>query len=289
MSYLLFMDESGHHRGDGYEVRGGIALEMEKVWTFTRQMRGLEGKCFGTMLSHHGSELKAIKLLERKRVRLASSRNQIDEQERRKLCQEYLGQSRNNIKPTLTHGVAYSQAGINFVGELLQLIQNNAGQIFATIVPARHNTPPQKIERSFVRRDIRYLLGAYASFLEDKGFGGALVLDETDRADDKRFLKRLETYFSITAEGKSRSRLVLPTPLFTGSEMSYPVQAADIVCYLISQTFRLPQMELPRREDLPVEWIALLTKLRYEYRRTLKSGELKDHYSIIYVEKPWGA
>src|SRR5690606_13516274 len=58
VSYLLFMDESGHdHRSAPYEVRGGIALHASKVWTFTRRMRGLESRCFGTLLKNHGAEL----------------------------------------------------------------------------------------------------------------------------------------------------------------------------------------------------------------------------------------
>ena len=37
MSYLLFIDESGHdHRHAPYEVRGGIALHSRKLWPFIR-------------------------------------------------------------------------------------------------------------------------------------------------------------------------------------------------------------------------------------------------------------
>ena len=41
MSYLLFMDESGHDRRNlPYEVRGGIALEDGKIWPFARTGAG---------------------------------------------------------------------------------------------------------------------------------------------------------------------------------------------------------------------------------------------------------
>ncbi len=59
MSFLLFMDESGHdHRHAPYEVRGGIALQVGSVWTFTREMSALEQDCFGNHLQRYRSEVK---------------------------------------------------------------------------------------------------------------------------------------------------------------------------------------------------------------------------------------
>ena len=43
MSYLLFMDESGHdHRNCPYEVRGGVALHAGRLWPFVQGMLELE-------------------------------------------------------------------------------------------------------------------------------------------------------------------------------------------------------------------------------------------------------
>ena len=43
MSYFLFMDESGHdHKIAPYEVRGGIAIDIEKLWHFIQEMREKE-------------------------------------------------------------------------------------------------------------------------------------------------------------------------------------------------------------------------------------------------------
>lgn len=40
MSWLLFLDEFGHdHRTSPYEVRGGIALQAEKLWPFVQHLQ----------------------------------------------------------------------------------------------------------------------------------------------------------------------------------------------------------------------------------------------------------
>jgi hypothetical protein len=37
MSWLLFLDESGHdHKQMPYEVRGGVALHARELWPFVR-------------------------------------------------------------------------------------------------------------------------------------------------------------------------------------------------------------------------------------------------------------
>ncbi len=50
MSWLLFLDESGHdHNSMPYEVRGGIALQDMKAWPFVQGVQRLELECFGVV------------------------------------------------------------------------------------------------------------------------------------------------------------------------------------------------------------------------------------------------
>src|SRR5437868_3829607 len=59
MSWLLFLDESGHdHRQTPYEVRGGFAIHASKLWPFIQAVRTLEQSHFGSYLHEHGSEIK---------------------------------------------------------------------------------------------------------------------------------------------------------------------------------------------------------------------------------------
>ena len=72
MSWLLFLDESGHDRHSmPYEVRGGIALHASRLWSFVQGMRRLELECFGCQLDLYSKELKGSTLVDRKRFRFA--------------------------------------------------------------------------------------------------------------------------------------------------------------------------------------------------------------------------
>ena len=69
MSWLLFMDESGHdHKNMPLEVRGGVAIHASRVWDFVLGFHSAERDCFGEELSVMGTELKGSKLLDLKRV-----------------------------------------------------------------------------------------------------------------------------------------------------------------------------------------------------------------------------
>ena len=48
MSWLLFLDESGHdHHNTPYEVHGGFALHTRKLWPFISAVRTLQQSIFG--------------------------------------------------------------------------------------------------------------------------------------------------------------------------------------------------------------------------------------------------
>src|SRR5437868_14984953 len=94
MSYMLFMDESGHdHKQLPYEVRGGICLRDDKAWQFTREMKELESRCFGFRPVRDPSELKAGSLLAKKRFRWAAQREPFTGKERRRLVQQFLART----------------------------------------------------------------------------------------------------------------------------------------------------------------------------------------------------
>lgn len=281
------MDESGHDGFQPYEVRGGVALPAERVWQFTRRMRGLESRCFGDLLKNQGSELKAVKLLQRRRLRLARLRPNYSDEDRQALCRGYFGQGRNGLEPSLEMAVAYAQAGVLFVSKLLDLIDTQRGRVFASIVPSGQARPPRSVPQSFVRKDVCFLFERFFYFLEEMESTGLLVLDETDRTDDKRYLSRIERYFSRHEQGLRHARLIVPTPLFTSSDMSYPVQAADIVIYLISQGFRTQAMTAPARADFKPGWIQEIQGLQYDYARTNGDGTVFRGRSIVYVGDPW--
>src|SRR5580700_5648945 len=77
---LLFVDESGHDRsGTPCEVLAGIAVAEDNLWNMVRAVRSAERDHFGGYLRDvYGNEVKAKRLLKRKRFREAQRELEID-------------------------------------------------------------------------------------------------------------------------------------------------------------------------------------------------------------------
>lgn len=55
---------------------------------------------------------------------------------------------------------------------------------------------------------------------EEKKQHGILVLDEVEKTADRKFVARLERYFTKTTTGRYRSHWVVPPPFFVSSDMT---------------------------------------------------------------------
>src|SRR5207244_1610929 len=117
---------------------------------------------------------------------------------------------------------------------------------------------------------------------------GVLVMDETDRMEDRRFVSRLERYFSLTQTGRYRTARIVPSPFFVASDMAYPIQVADVVIYCINFAFRLPGrgMDAPARKELQDEFASHLFDLQYR-GQGYRDGKVFDTYGIAYVPDPY--
>lgn len=75
MSYLLFMDESGHdHKTMPYEIHGGVSIASVNVFSFIMDLQKWEKLIFGCMLSEFKTEIKGHKLLSKERFKWANMR-----------------------------------------------------------------------------------------------------------------------------------------------------------------------------------------------------------------------
>jgi hypothetical protein len=73
MSWLLFLDESGHdHKNCPYEVRGGVAIHASMLWPLVQELQAAELSAFGANLREYGKEIKGSKLLDKDRFKWAS-------------------------------------------------------------------------------------------------------------------------------------------------------------------------------------------------------------------------
>jgi hypothetical protein len=142
MSYLLFLDESGHdHRNTPHEVRGGIALKADKLWPFIKAMQALEETSFGTTLQKYGSEIKGCKLLAKDRFKWANQEPLLDDEARRKYARLFLEKGREKRRPIRIEFTAYGQACLNMASGIYQLVRGHDGVIFAAAIPITVEKP----------------------------------------------------------------------------------------------------------------------------------------------------
>ncbi len=104
-----------------------------------------------------------------------------------------------------------------------------------------------------------------------------------------RFVRQMERYFTRTKTGRDRTSVIVPVPLFVASDMTLPVQAADLAIYCVNRGFRLPKqgMDAPVREEIAEEFGPWLRALQY-HDRVEKDGRTFDSYGIVFVPNPYG-
>ena len=289
MSWLLFLDESGQdHKTCPYEVRGGLAIHASKLWALVDSLQSLEIECFGCHLHDFGTELKGAKLLKKKRLDHASQSPAIDGALRRKLCQAFLTKTSQKLSPSRDELTAYGQASVLMAEGIFERLISHDARLFAAVIPPVK--PPTDYNEAFLRKDHVFLLERFFYFLEEKREHGLLVFDETDANDDRRFVRRLEAYFTRTQKGRQRTAWIVPSPLFVSSEMSYLIQAADIAIYCVNWGFRIPThgFNKPTRPDIE-------SRFRYQVDRLQHRGEGGDLnrtfpvFGIVYVPDPYTA
>ena len=285
MSYLLFLDESGHdHKQMPYEVRGGIALHVSKLWPFVRAMQQLELDAFGAQLTLYKKELKGSTLLDRKRFSFAAQAGTMPDEERRKHCRGFLTKGLESKPPARAEFTAYGQACLAMAQGMFQLLQDHEARLFAACVPRGAAKPPSDAREGHLRKDQVFLLERFYYLLETEQQHGILVTDEVEKNADRKFVGRLESYFSHTAVGRYRSHWVVPTPFFVASDMTTAVQAADLCIYCLNWGFRIPEqgMNAPVRQeiaDLFGNWLGRLQFRGEGYR----DGRTFRTFGIVFV------
>ncbi len=291
MSWLLFLDESGHdHRAMPYEVRGGIAMEDSEIWPFTQEMRRLELAAFGGELHQFGTELKGCKLLDKDRFKWAAQGQTMTDPERRKHCLTFLNKGLERLKPTREEFTAYGQGCLTMARGIFQLLRNHRCRLFAAVIPRQVARPKSFEAQEYLRKDQVFLLERFFDFLEGCKQHGLLIMDEVEKTEDRRFVRRLQNYFEKTKTGRYRSAWIVPTPFFVSSDMAYPVQSADLAIYCINWGFRLPtrNMDAATRSEIADEFGPFLRQLQFQ-GDAYRSGNVFAEYGIVYVPDPYTA
>ena len=289
MTWLFFMDESGHdHKNTPYEVCGGLAIHVGRLWPFAREMQRLEIDCFGCRLQDYGNEIKGSTLVNRKRFRFAQQGETLPDEGRKYLCRSFLRKNHGGLDPERAEFTAYGQACLRMAREIFGLLKRNGAVLMACAIPRGVAKPRNYRFDDYLRKDVVFLLERFFYFLEEKREHGVLVMDETEKREDRRFVARMEAYFTKTATGHERTTWIVPTPFFVSSDMAYAVQAADLCIYCINWGFRLPTrgMDAERRDEVADMFAGELADVQYR-GQGYRNGRIFDTYGIVYVPDPY--
>ena len=289
MSWLLFLDESGHdHRHMPYEVRGGVALHVGQLWPFVRAMQQLELASFGCELGLYKKELKGSTLLDRKRFRFAQQASPMPDGERRKHARGFLTKGLEKKAPARDEFTAYGQACLEMARGTFQLLDDHRAVLFAVAIPRKVKKPASEDVEDYLRKDHVFLLERFFYHLEAEQEHGILVMDEVDKTEDRRFVRRMERYFTKTDNGRYRTTWIVPTPFFVASDLSYAVQAADLCIYCVNWGFRIGAigMTAPSREEIKSLFGPWLSRLQFR-GQGYREGEVFESFGIAFVPSPY--
>ncbi len=290
MSFLFFLDESGHdHRNMPYEVRGGVVLHSSTLWAFVRDMMALEVDAFGDRLHLYGTEIKGHKLLDKDRFRWSKQADELDPMTRRANSKAFLRKSMSGSTPSRIEFTAYGQASLMMARGVFDLLEKHWAHVFGCAIPrgAHKGAEPPA---DYLRKDQVFLLERFFYFLEDNQQTGLLVMDQTEKKTDRQFVGRLERYFTLTHAGQIRSKWIVPSPFFVSSDMAYPVQAADVCIYCINCGFRIADrgMDAEVRTEIASEFGPRLRGLQWQCERETDTEHFVSD-SIVYVGDPYTA
>jgi len=282
MSFLLFMDESGHDlRSSPYEVLAGVCVEDRDLWNFICAVQDAEMEFFGQRITPGLMELKARKLLKAKTFRLARQLPDMTIEGRTRLARKCLEEGARVKGTTVINNstfaeiTALAQAKIAFVDHVLELCAQYRIRAFASIVDSRADRPAGT---DFLRKDYAYLFERFFYFLDDQlgSQRGLVVFDELERSQCHLLVDQMTRYFRDTATGRLRSSLVIPEPFFVHSHLTTGVQVADLVAYIIAWGVRVGTMNHPRRDELS-DLAGKVCHLRY---RAVMEKDGKEDFTV---------
>ena len=291
MTWLFFIDESGHdHKTMPYEVRGGFAIRVDRLWNFVQDMQKLEIESFGCKLTQYNKEIKGSTLVDRKRFRFSQQENIMLDHHRQILCRRFFIKNLTKSIPRREEFSAYGQACIRMAQQTFSLLKKHQAVVIATAIPRGAMKPSGYGLDNYLRKDIVFLLERFFYFLERESTHGILIMDETEKSQDRRFVSRIEAYFTKTSIGRYRTARIVPAPFFVSSDMTPAVQAADLCIYCINWGFRLPNrgMNAESRQEIARMFGRHLADLQFR-GQGYRNNRIFDTYGITYVPDPYEA
>jgi hypothetical protein len=229
-----------------------------------------------------------MKLLRTRVFKWAKQGPPLGTDERRRLALAFLNKGAAQQQPTQPEFTAYGQACIAFVRDVFRLLGEHGASIFATAIPRTVARPATLETEEYLRKDHVFLFERYFYYLEREQETGLLVMDETERVEDRAFVSKMHRYFTKTHTGKQRTAKIVPVPFFVASDMAYPVQVADLCIYAINWGFRLPALGMAAevRPEIADEFGTAIRNLQFS-GDGYKGGQVYPMHGIVFVPDPY--
>ena len=240
-------------------------------------------------MRQYKKEIKGATLLSRKRFRFAAQGPPMSDEERRKHCRGFLTKGLEKKTPFRDEFTAYGQACLEMAEGMFQLLQDNDARLLAAAIPCSINKPNTREAKEYLRKDHVFLFERFFYLLDEKEEHGVLVMDEVEKSEDRRFVHKMERYFTKTDVGRDRTKWIVPAPFFVSSDMTYAVQAADLCIYCVNWGFRLDSigMNASRRDEIADQFGPWLSRLQFRGQGR-RDGSTFPTYGIVYVPDPYG-
>jgi hypothetical protein len=240
------------------------------------------------MLSRYGVEVKGAKLLAKKSFKWCRQQPLFQDEVRRKYATSFLERGVRREEPHAFEFAAYGQACLQYANDIFRLLREHEARVFACMIPRGVQRPDSYEAKAFLRKDHVFLLERFFYFLRAQKEDGLLVFDQSDKALDREFVRRVTRYFVRSYKGRYRAGRVVPVPLFVSSDMAYGIQAADVVIYAINWGYRRDTWDAPgeNREEISQQFGPWLNALQFR-GRTQRKGKTLRVYGIIRVCDPY--
>ena len=288
---LLFIDESGHdHHEMPCEVLAGVAVSESNLWNLVKAVRAAEKGYFGDYLRNlRVTELKAKKLLKRKRFRSAGRHVEIADSELPELAHSALTKGISAAENgagtsaiTERELVAYSRQVLKFVDEVINIAACYEVRVIASVVDIKSPRP----DTGMLRKDYVYLFERYFYLLggQPPHERGLVVFDELEKTKAKVLIQQMAAYFLGTQNGCYRSARIVPEPFFVHSELTTGVFLADLAAYTLGWGWRRTPMPQPARAEL-APYATKLQDMQFVGEKPKIDGSGNwDLYGITYLD-----
>jgi hypothetical protein len=277
MSWFLFIDEPGDHQlTSPYGLLSGIAVEDQQVWTLARKLRDAQEQYFGAQLiTADGSYLTAETMLGEEVGGIGTELVEF----RNLMTRSPLAATRLFESEDAADTGAIAEAMVDYCDFALGLAKDFGAAAFAMFFPVDAITVQLGTQ---LRKDYAFLFERYYHYVSTAKNPsiGILVMPRNAREQTYVSHQAMIDYATKTTNGRIRSQIIVPNPLYVDGYLSIVHQLVDIFSHVSRWSVRLQNMSADSRSDMS-SLAARCMDLRFSY----KSENGKKDWSFKYIDE----